>query len=132
MSARYRLGDGSNPKGDTAMETSAATLTGGQTEVSDEALDELRTAIHGDVFTRYDPVRAPYNAMYPGDPAIVVRASGTADVIDAVNFARDQGLLVAVRGGGHSIASLSSVDGGLLIELAAMNGVVVDPEARTV
>jgi FAD/FMN-containing dehydrogenase len=118
------------------METSAATLTGGQTEVSDEALEELRTAIHGDVFTRddpgYDTVRSPYNAMYPGDPAIVVRASGTADVIDAVNFARDQGLLVAVRGGGHSIAGLSSVDGGLLIDLAEMNGVVVDPEARTV
>jgi FAD/FMN-containing dehydrogenase len=70
--------------------------------------------------------------MYPGRPAIVVRASGTADVVDAVNFAREQGLLVAVRGGGHSVAGLSSVDGGLMIDLGAMNGVFVDPDARTV
>ena len=74
----------------------------------------------------------PYNAMHPGKPALVVRATGTADVIGAVNFARENGLLLAVRGGGHSIAGLSSVDGGLLLDLALMNGVDVDPEARTV
>jgi FAD/FMN-containing dehydrogenase len=118
------------------MATSVATLTGTQTKVSDEALAELRMTIWGDVLTPDDPgfatVRAPYNAMHPGQPALVVRASGAADVVDAVNFAREQGLLVAVRGGGHSVAGLSSVDGGLLIDLASMNGVVVDPDARTV
>src|SRR5205807_6090465 len=73
----------------------------------------------------------PYNAMYPGHPAIVAQASGTADVIDAVSFARAQNLIVAVRGGGHSVAGLSSIDGGMLLDLALMNGVVVDPEAKT-
>ena len=54
--------------------------------------------------------------------------TGAADVVAAVNFAREQGLKVAVRGGGHSLAGLSSVDGGMLIDSAAMNGVHVDLE----
>ena len=66
----------------------------------------------------FSQVRAAYNAMYPGKPALVVRPTGTADVMGAVNFARENGLLLAVRGGGHSIAGLSSVDGGLLLDLA--------------
>jgi FAD/FMN-containing dehydrogenase len=78
----------------------------------------------------YAEVRPAFNAMYPEPSAFVVRATGTADVVDAVNFAREHGLLVAVRGGGHSFAGLSSVDGGLLIDLGPMNGVVVDPDAR--
>ena len=77
-------------------------------------------------------VRAPYNAMHPGRPGLVVRPTGTADVVAAVNFARENELVLAVRGGGHSIAGLSSVDGGLLLDLARMNAVDVDPQARTV
>jgi FAD/FMN-containing dehydrogenase len=118
------------------MTTGIATLEGARAEVSDEALDDLRMAIWGDVLTPDEPgyaaIRPPYNAMHPGEPAIVVRASGIADVLDAVNFAREHELLVAVRGGGHSVAGLSSVDGGMLIDLSPMNGVVVDPEAQTV
>jgi FAD/FMN-containing dehydrogenase len=116
------------------MVTTLATLTGTATSLSDDALDAFRMAIRGDVFTPDDPgyatVRPPYNAMHPGRPALVVRPSGVADVIDAVRFAREQGLLAAVRGGGHSVAGLSSIDGGLLIDLALMNGVDVDPDAR--
>ena len=118
------------------MTSTVATMNGSEAKISDESLDELRMTIRGDVLTPGDPgyadVRPPYNAMHPGKPAIVVRATGTADVIGAVNFARDNGLLMAVRGGGHSIAGLSSVDGGLLLDLALMNGVDCDPEARTV
>jgi FAD/FMN-containing dehydrogenase len=118
------------------MTTSVATVTGTPTRISDEALEELRMTIRGDVLTPDDPefaaLRPPYNAMHPGRPAIAVRVSGAADVVDSVKFAREQGLLVAVRGGGHSVAGLSSVDGGLLIDLASMNGVIVDPDARTV
>jgi FAD/FMN-containing dehydrogenase len=114
-----------------AMETAT---TGAETRLSDGALQKLRLTIRGDVLTQQDPgyaeVRPAFNAMYPGRPAAVVRAAGTADVADAVNFAREQGLLVAVRGGGHSVAGLSSVDSGLLIDLAQMNGVLVDPDAR--
>lgn len=118
------------------MATRAAMLDGSETRIDDEALEQLRMTIRGDVLTPEDPgyagVRPAYNAMHPGRPALVIRPTGTADVIDAVNFAREQGLLVAIRGGGHSVAGLSSTDGGLLIDLALMNGVDVDPEARLV
>ncbi|MGH2758515.1 MAG: FAD-binding oxidoreductase [Actinomycetota bacterium] len=118
------------------MATSVATLTGSAAKIADEALEELRMTIRGNVLTPEDPgfvmVRAPYNAMHPGRPALVIQAGGTADVIDAVNFARTQGLMVAIRGGGHSVAGLSSVDGGMLIDLAAMNAAEVDLEAKTV
>jgi FAD/FMN-containing dehydrogenase len=118
------------------MATSVTTLAGSAAKISDEALEELRMTIRGAVLTPDDPgyagVRAAYNAMYPGRPSIVIQATGAADVIDAVNFARTNGLIVAVRGGGHSVAGLSSIDGGLLIDLAAMNGVDVDLENKTV
>ena len=117
------------------MATQAATLDGSETRIDNEVLGQLRMAIRGDVLTSQDPayagVRIAYNAMHPGQPAIVIRPTGAADVIDAVNFARDKGLLVAVRGGGHSVAGLSSVNGGMLIDLALMNGVVVDADAKT-
>ena len=101
-----------------------------------DQLAEFRMTIRGDVLTPHDAgfatVRPAYNAMHPENPALVVRPTGPADVIGAVNFARENGLIVAVRGGGHSVAGLSSVDGGLLLDLARMNAVDVDPEARTV
>src|SRR5215207_9583383 len=107
-------------------------LQNGQTAVAEKALGELRAQLRG---TAGDPSgvtegREPFNAMHSGRPALTVACSGTADVIDAVNFARDQGLGVAVRGGGHSVAGLSSIDGGMLIDLSPMSGVQVDPERR--
>jgi FAD/FMN-containing dehydrogenase len=120
----------------SAMTVSMATLAGSEAQIGEETLAELRMMVRGDVLTPQDPgyaaVRAPYNAMHPGRPALVIRPTGTADVVVAVNFARNNGLVVAVRGGGHSIAGLSAVDGGLLLDLARMDGVEVDPEARTV
>jgi len=118
------------------MTLAVSTLAGARSEIAEEALDALRMTIRGDVLTPDDPgygaMRVPYNAMHPGHPGLVVRATGVADVVDAVNFAREHGLLLAVRGGGHSVAGLSSVDGGLLIDLGAMNGVDVDPDAGLV
>jgi FAD/FMN-containing dehydrogenase len=118
------------------MTTTVATLRGAETTISDEDLEELRAAVRGDVLTPGDPgwadMRPPYNAMHPGLPALVVCPTGTADVVAAITFAREKQLLVAVRGGGHSIAGLSSVDGGMLLDLARMNGVEVDPLAGTV
>jgi FAD binding domain/Berberine and berberine like len=116
------------------MATDAATLTGTQVSISDGALDEFRAQIRGSALTPSDPgyaeVREVFNAMHHAGPDLIVSCSGTADVVDAVNFAREQGLAVAVRGGGHSIAGLSSIDGGMLIDLAPMRGVQVDPERR--
>ena len=74
-----------------------------------------------------DPI---YNAMHDRRPALKVRPTGTADVVDTVNFARQRNLLVAVRGGGHSVAGLSSCDGGIVIDLTRMRAVTVDPMSR--
>jgi FAD binding domain/Berberine and berberine like len=75
-------------------------------------------------------VREVFNAMHPGQPDEVVSCSTAADVAAAVKSARERGLRVAVRGGGHSIAGLSAIDGGMLIDLAPMNGVRVDADNR--
>jgi FAD/FMN-containing dehydrogenase len=116
------------------MAASVSTLAGAATSISDGALEALRAQVRGEVLVASDPgyaaVRPPFNAMHDGQPALIVSCSGTADVVDAVNFARAQGLAVAVRGGGHSIAGLSAIDGGMLIDLAPMRGVQVDPEWR--
>ena len=65
-------------------------------------------------------------------PSVVARCAGVADVIEAVRFARTQGLLVAVRGGGHNVAGFGTCDGGIVIDLSAMKGIRVDPAGRTV
>jgi FAD/FMN-containing dehydrogenase len=75
-------------------------------------------------------VREVFNAMHQGKPDEVASCSSTADVAAAIKSARDRGVRVAVRGGGHSIAGLSAIDGGMLIDLAPMNGVRVDPDNR--
>ena len=75
--------------------------------------------------------RAVFNAMHRGQPDEVASCSTTDDVVAAVNRAREENLRVAVRGGGHSIAGLSAIDGGMLIDLAPMNSVEVDAEGRT-
>jgi FAD/FMN-containing dehydrogenase len=80
----------------------------------------------------YEDARRVWNGSISRFPALIARCAGVADVITAVRFARDTGLLVAVRGGGHSFPGLSVCDGGLLIHLSPMKGIRVDPEARTV
>lgn len=116
------------------MTTTVRGLDGGIVELWDEALDGLRAQVRGTVLTptepSYDQVRIPFNGMHQGKPGLIVQCSGTADVVDAVNFARDMALQVSVRGGGHSIAGLSSGDGGMLVDLAPMRGVQIDPERR--
>jgi FAD/FMN-containing dehydrogenase len=93
------------------------------------ALDELRSQTRGPVAGPHDPdpSRPAYNAMHTSRPDVVVRASSTADVVAAVNHARANDLPIAIRGGGHSIAGLSAPSGGMLIDLADMRGVHVDP-----
>jgi FAD/FMN-containing dehydrogenase len=99
-----------------------------------DPVDELRTRVRGAILEPTDPgsteVREIFNAMHPSRAAVTVRCTGTADVIAGVNYARDHGLPLAVRGGGHSIAGLSSVADGVLLDLAPMRGVQVDPERR--
>ena len=80
----------------------------------------------------YDEARTIWNAMIDRHPGLVAQCTGVVDVITAVNFARDRDLLVAVKGGGHNVAGNAVCDDGLVIDLSAMNGVRVDPEAMTV
>src|SRR3954449_6893944 len=79
----------------------------------------------------YDEARAIWNGAHDQHPAMIVRCAGVADVMRAVDFARSEDLIVAVRGGGHSIPGFSSCDGGIVIDLSAMKAVKVDPERRT-
>jgi hypothetical protein len=116
------------------LSATVATLDGSTVEVDDAALDELRKGFRGSVIVPGDPaeaeVRPVFNLMHQGRPGLTVRCRGTADVAAAVKFASARDLLVAVRGGGHSIAGLSSVEGGLLIDLSSMTGVSVDPALK--
>jgi FAD/FMN-containing dehydrogenase len=79
----------------------------------------------------YDEVRKVWNGMIDRRPPVIVRASGNADVIAAVKFAGENGLPVSVRGGGHSAAGSAVHDDALMIDLSLMDGVHVDPKART-
>ena len=80
----------------------------------------------------YDAARALYNGMIDKRPRLIARCVDVADVINAVNFAREEGLLLAIRGGGHNGPGLGSCDDGLVIDLSKMKSVRVDPESRTV
>lgn len=80
----------------------------------------------------YDEARTVRNGLIDRRPALIARCAGTADVIAAVTFAREQGLKLSVRGGGHNVAGSAVNDGGLVIDLSGMRGVRVDPATRTV
>jgi FAD/FMN-containing dehydrogenase len=100
----------------------------------DELSQELGARLRGSVVTpsdsQYDEARALYNAMIDKRPALIARCVDTADVVAAVDFGRQQGLDIAVRGGGHNGAGLASVDDGLVIDLSSMRCVHVDPAER--
>src|SRR5205823_2186248 len=78
-----------------------------------------------------DEVRALYNAMIDKRPALIARCADVDDVVAAVNFGRENGLDIAIRGGGHNGGGLGSVDDGLMIDLSGLKGVEVDADART-
>jgi FAD/FMN-containing dehydrogenase len=82
--------------------------------------------------TDYDAARALYNGMIDRRPRLIARCVDVADVITAVNCARDHGLRLAIRGGGHNGPGLGSCDDGLVIDLSMMKSVRVDPATKTV
>ncbi|HEV2743219.1 MAG TPA: FAD-dependent oxidoreductase, partial [Rubrobacter sp.] len=103
----------------------------------DEAtVAEFGVALRGDLIQPgdegYEEARKVYNAMIDKRPRTIARCSDVADVVSCVDFARENGVLLAVRGGGHNGAGLGVADDALVIDLSAMRGVRVDPEARTV
>jgi FAD/FMN-containing dehydrogenase len=102
--------------------------------VGEATVGELQAAVRGPVIRpgdrSYDEARAVWNAAHDKCTALIIRCTGTADVVTAVAFARSQGLPIAVRGGGHSIAGFSSCDGGVVVDLSLMKAVTVDPHRR--
>ncbi|WP_254769299.1 FAD-binding oxidoreductase [Salinilacihabitans rarus] len=112
-----------------------ATREGATTTLPEGAVDALRRRTRGPVLVPADAGFADatrlWNGMIEKTPALVVRPTGTADVVAAVDFAREHDLALSVRGGGHNIAGTALVDGGLTVDLSALRGVVVDPAART-
>jgi FAD/FMN-containing dehydrogenase len=104
--------------------------------LSDEALQAFKGRLRGDLIAPgdagYDSARKVYNGMIDRRPALIARCANVADVIASVTFARETGLTLAVRGGGHSSAGLGICDDGLVIDLAQMRGLRVDPAAQTV
>ena len=80
----------------------------------------------------YDEARAVYNAMIDKRPGLIARCANPDDVVKAVGFAREHGLLLAVRGGGHNGAGLGTCDDGVVIDLSLLKDIDVDPQARTV
>lgn len=99
-------------------------------------LSAFKAGFQGEVLRpgdgEYDSARAIWNAMIDKRPAVIARCSSTADVVRSVNFARDNTLVLAVRGGGHNIAGSALCDDGVVVDLSKMKAAQVDPAARRV
>ena len=99
-------------------------------------LEELRARVQGQTIAvgdaAYDAARKVYNGMIDLRPRAIVRCADAADVMACVDFARENGLELSVRGGAHSVPGFGTNDDGLVIDLAPINGVRVDPSTRTV
>ena len=110
-------------------------MNGGTVLIPPEALQTFKAGFKGAVLApedaAYDETRKIWNAMIDRRPGLIVRCTGTVDVVQAVRFARQHKLLTSVRGGGHNIAGLAVCDGGLMIDMSLLRGVWVDPVGRT-
>ncbi|GAC1330275.1 MAG: FAD-binding oxidoreductase [Chloroflexota bacterium] len=105
------------------------------TTIDESVIGEFRSGLRGELIqpddAAYDATRHVWNGMVDKHPRLIVRCAGVADVMRAVTFARDNALLVAVRGGGHHMAGLSSCDDGLVIDLSRLDGIRIDPARQT-
>ncbi len=105
-------------------------------EVDEAKVREFASGFRGELIrpgnSGYEKARRIHNAMIDRYPALIARCADVSDVIQSVNFARDNQLTLAVRGGGHSGPGLSLVDNGLVLDLSLMKGIRVDPSAKTV
>jgi FAD/FMN-containing dehydrogenase len=112
----------------------AVSLDGAEIELSRAAVRELGESLSGPVMlpghAQYDTARSIWNGMHDKRPALIAQCLDSDDVSQAVSFARDHDLLVAIRGGGHSWPGKSVCDGGLMIDLSRMSSVTVDAGAR--
>ena len=117
------------------MELRVLTSGGAEAALEDSVIGAFEGRLRGELLrpgdAGYEEARKVWNGIIDRRPALIARAASVADVMHSVNFARENDLLVAVRGGGHNVAGTGTVDGGLLIDLSRMKGIRVDPEQRT-
>ena len=115
---------------------SVTTRASGEAILKEESVEAYRSGLRGELIRPgdpgYDDARKVNNGMHERRPAAIVRAAGVADVIATVKLAREHDLLLAVRGGGHSVCGFGTCDGGIVLDLSRMKGLRVDPERRTV
>jgi FAD/FMN-containing dehydrogenase len=104
--------------------------------LGEATLGEFAQSLRGELVRpgdpSYDEARSIWNGAHDKKPALIVRCHGVADVLSGVEFARSEGLTIAVRGGGHSIPGFSTSDGGVVLDLSPMNSVRVDPNRQTI
>lgn len=112
----------------------AISLDGADIELEKAAVNELRESLNGTLMlsghSKYDETRMIWNGMHDKHPALIAQCADAQDVQNAVTFARERDLLLAVRGGGHSWPGKSVCDGGMMLDLSQMRRVDVDPEAQ--
>lgn len=112
----------------------AMTKDGREIELKRDTLDSFRASLRGTVLmpgdAGYEESRTVWNGMIDRRPAVVARCLGTADVIAAVRFARENDLLLCIKGGGHNIAGLATADGALMLDMSPMRGVWVDQQGK--
>jgi FAD/FMN-containing dehydrogenase len=117
------------------MIVSLRSLTGASVDISEDVLGFLRGSLHGAALLAgdagYDEARTVWNGMHDRRPGLVIRALDRDDIAVAVRFARDNGLLMAIRAGGHQIAGHAVVEGAVMLDLSGMRAVTVDPQRRT-
>jgi FAD/FMN-containing dehydrogenase len=110
------------------------TLDRRELDLPTETVNAFRARLRGPLLvpgdSGYDDSRTVWNAMIDRRPALVARCLGVADIVAGVSFAREHGLLLSIKGGGHNIAGLATCDGGLMLDMSLMRGVWVDPAAR--
>src|SRR3989442_12830693 len=116
-------------------DVAALTLDGRPIALRPHDIEAANASIGVPLVRSEDPTdeasRKLWNGMIDRKPALVVRPTGTADVVECVNFARGRGLLLSIKGGGHNIAGTAVAEGGLTLDMSRMKGVFVNPKDRT-
>jgi FAD/FMN-containing dehydrogenase len=122
------------PGEEAVMGIAFRTLDASMKVIEPATIEALQATIRGEVLTadspHYDEARTIWNAAVNRKPALIVRCREAGDAVRSIRFARDNHLLVAVRGGGHHIAGNAICDQGIVIDLSGMKAVRVDPKAR--
>ena len=110
------------------------TRANGEITLQEDTVRKFNESLRGELILSdnagYDDARSVWNAMIDRRPALIARCLGVADVVTCVNFAREHGLIMSIKGGGHNISGLAVCDGGLVLDMSRMRGVWVDPTAR--